>query len=77
MAKKLPAGVYYTRRCGGLYVSWDGTPKGEVRVCFDRKTACGDGDGQYEWVTTPHQGGSCRLTRVLTLAANYFEGLID
>lgn len=68
----LPARVHYTRHNGGMYVHWNGRPEGQVTYTFDADTAR-DEDGEFPWVTTPYQGadGSCRLSRVLRLAAEY------
>ena len=70
--RKLPAGVYYTRRNGGMWISWNGSPEGPVHYTYDRETAYG-GEGELPWTGTPYQGasGSCRLLRVIELAAEY------
>ena len=77
MSKRLPSNVYYTRRNGGMYVSWDGTPEGPVSYTYSRDIAWNpeltrDDDG-YEWETTPFQGadGRCYTNRVIRLAAKY------
>ncbi len=69
---KLPSGVYYTNRNGGLYVSWNGQPEGQIWYTYDPDTARGN-EGEFPWVATPYQGadGSCYLRRVVRLAAEY------
>jgi hypothetical protein len=69
---KLPAGVYYSRRNGGLWVSWNGRPEGQVYYTYDRETAYG-GEGDLPWASTPYQGadGACRLSHIIRLAAEY------
>jgi hypothetical protein len=81
---KLPNGVHYTRRNGGMYVRWDGRPEGQVYTTYDRPVAYG-GDDNFTcdnpqagmttdgWAMTPFQGadGSCCLARVIEMAAKY------
>jgi hypothetical protein len=73
-ASRLPEGVYYTSRNGGMYVSWNGRPEGSVMVTIDRDTAYGE-DGEFGWQSTPFQGadGRCRRAEVIRLAAEYFR----
>ena len=74
---KLPYGVTYTPRNGGMYVSWDGRPEGPVRVTFTREVAFGLAeDGEFgPWQLTPFKGasGSCIRRRIIKMAAEYFK----
>ena len=76
---RLPAGVTYTPRNGGLYVRWDGRPEGAISVTSSRNVAYGlvDDEGyddhDFCWLGTPYQGadGRCRRSEVMRLAAEY------
>lgn len=74
---KLPAGVYYTARNGGMYVRWNGRPEGQVSITHSKAVAHGLVDGEdddgFAWQATPFQGadGSCRRAKVVEMAAKY------
>ena len=78
-SKKLPDGVTYTRRHGGMYVSWNGRPEGQVYITHSRDVAvghvddAGEDDQGFHWQITPYQGadGSCRRTTIVRMAADY------
>lgn len=77
--RKLSPGVYYTSYNGGMYVRWNGRPEGSVyttyseAVAYDEVDVHGLDEDGYSWQGTPFQGadGSCRLARILQLAAEY------
>lgn len=73
-SKRLPAGVHYSRRDGGMWVSWDGRPEGAIWVTHSRDVAYGAeyGPTGETWRHTGYQGAdaSCRWDRVIRLAAD-------
>jgi hypothetical protein len=77
--QKLPDGVHYTPRNGGMYVSWNGRPEGSVWITWSKDVAYGrvDATGHdvegFKWDATPYQGasGGCSRSRIIKLAADY------
>jgi hypothetical protein len=81
--RRLPAGIYYTPRNGGMYVWWNGQPDGQVFYTFDRDLAWTRApvDRGYLklWTPTPYHGsaGLGSLARVINLAAEYAHNLAE
>lgn len=71
--RRLPKDVHYSRREGGMWVSWNGRPDGAVWVTYCKEVAHGAdyGPNGETWLPTGYQGadGSCRLGRILRLVA--------